>query len=182
MPARSRASLVIAVAVVVLCQLFLTPAAAAPEPGPARALFGGVQNLQAKEGSLGRQLDLVRVYSVWQNGPPAIPPTVSTLMAGGTRTVLLSASIPWHGWHAQGQKLNNDANPGNDVPMPYCATKPTVPGTTNPSGKTWFAAVATGDYDARLRQWLQAYSDMATEQPAAYISFQHEADRLGDVA
>jgi hypothetical protein len=179
---RSRVSTLIAAAVVVLCQLSMAPATAAPEPGPDRALFGGVQNLMAKESSLGRTLDLVRVYSVWKDGPPPVPPVVSTIMSGGDRTVLLSASIPWHGWAAQAKKLNNDGNAGNDVPEPYCATKPTIPGSSTPSGKTWFGAVATGDYDDRLRTWLQRFSDLASQTPAAYISFQHEADRLGDVA
>ena len=175
MTRRSSATTLLAALVVVLCQLSMAPAIAAPEPGPDRALFGGVQNLMAKESSLGRQLDLVRVYSVWQNGPPAIPPAVSSIMAGGTRTVLLSASIPWHGWEAQGHRLNNDGDPGNDVAMPYCATKP-------PSGRTWFGAVAAGEYDGRLRTWLQSFANLASATPAAYISFQHEADRLSDPA
>jgi hypothetical protein len=179
---RKRPSLAIgALAAVLLVTFLASPAAAVPAPGPSRALWGGPTNLQTREAALGRTLDIVRIYTSWQTGPPAANTTaLRSLVAGGNRTLLLSASIPWTSWSSTAKTRNSDGNPANDVPVPYCGTQPVRPGTTTPSGKTWFGAVATGDYDVAVRRWLEQLSALAAETPEIYLSFHHEADRLGD--
>src|SRR5215208_3589750 len=177
-----RSALGFVVAAVTLLQVLSSPASAAvPEPGPGRALWGGPLNLQAKEPALGRPLDVVRIYSSWETGPPAVNTTqLAALTTGGRRTLMVNATIPWVGWRDQARRLNSDADPTNNVPEPYCKTRPVLPGTTQASGKTWFGAVADGDYDAALRRWLEQLAGLATETPALYVSFHHEADRLSD--
>lgn len=177
-----RSALMVAAIVLVALQVLASPATAAvPVPGPTRALFGGPLNLQAREPALGRPLDVVRIYTAWETGPPAVNTTqYRALMDGGNRTLLISASIGWISWQTQAKQRNSDADPGNDVAEPYCGTRPVVPGTTQPSGRTWFGAVASGDYDASLRRWLEQLAALASETPQLYVSFHHEADRLGD--
>ncbi len=166
----------------VLMQVVSSPAVAAvPEPGPGRALWGGNLPLQSREASLGRPLDVVRAYSQWVTGPPQVDTTrLQPLVTGGRRTLLVSSGFPFDNWRSEARTRNTDANPDNDVPDPYCKTRPVVPGTTQPSGKTWFRAIGDGDYDAGLRRWLEQLAALAAETPALYVSLHHEADRLSD--
>jgi len=166
----------------VLTQLLSSPAfAAVPEPGPGRALWGGTTGLQARESALGRPLDVVRIYSQWETGPPQVSTAdLRPIVTGGRRTLMYSSTINWGSWRREARARNSDGDPNNNVAEPYCKTRPVVPGTTRPSGKSWFAAVATGDYDAALRRWLEQLAALSSETPALYVSFQHEADRLSD--
>jgi hypothetical protein len=178
-----RSGLLIALVALVLLQLAAPPAGAVPLPGVGRALWGGTVHLQAREASLGRPLDIVRVYSQWLTGPPQVDTARwRPLTANARRTLLVSTTIPWESWRNQARTLNGDGNPANDVPEPYCKVRPVAPGTSTPSGKTWFGAVAAGDYDAALRRWLQQLAGLAQGNPGVYVSFHHEAERLSDGA
>ncbi len=177
---RGRSTTVILVALVVLTATARPASAAPPVPGPQRALFGGPLNLQAREPALGRRLDVVRIYTVWETGPTLDRAALASLTAGGARTLLISTSIPWDRWRDTATARNRDGDPGNDLPVPWCKTRPVVPGTATPSGKTWFQAVADGDYDAALRSWLEQVEGLAADVPEIYVTFQHEPDRLSD--
>src|SRR4051812_21887229 len=179
----SRRVLVIAAVIATVLQFSSGVAGAVPEPGASRALWGGTEGLQAREGSLGRPLDLVRVYTQWVSGPPAVNATqLSALVAGGTRTLLISASIPWESWRSEGQRRNSDADATNNVTMPWCKFTPRNPTTGQASGKTWFQAVGDGDYDGPVRTWLQQLAAVANGTPALYVTFHHEPERLSDDA
>jgi hypothetical protein len=180
-----RSRFLITLLALVLMQLVSPPAVAAvPEPGPGRALWGGNLPLQLRESSLGRPLDVVRVYGQWSvAGPPQVNTAqLQNLTADGRRTLLASSGIPWDNWRNEARARNADADPGNDVAEPYCKVRPVVPGTTQPSGRTWFGAMAAGDYDASLRRWLEQLSALAAQTPALYVSLHHEAERLSDAA
>jgi hypothetical protein len=166
----------------VLTQVLASPAVAAPEPGPGRALWGGNPGVQAREPSLGRPLDIVRVYSQWTAGPPQVDTARWEPLVTAERrsTLLVSSAFPFDSWRNEARALNGDGNPANDVPEPYCKTRPVVPGTAQPSGKTWFGAIAAGHYDASLRRWLEQLAALAANTPALYVSLHHEADRLSD--
>ena len=158
-----------------------SPAGAVPPvPGPDRILFGGTLGLQAREAELGRKLDVVRVYNPWTTGPTLNQAAFAPLTAGGTRTLLVSTSIDWPSWKSTAEARNRDADPNNNLPVPWCRYAPVVPGTGTGSGKTWFGAVADGDYDTVIRSWLQRVEELATGVPEMYVTFQHEPDRLSD--
>ena len=129
-------SLVTVLALMLMTVLSSPAGAAVPEPGPGRALWGGNLPLQAREASLGRALDTVRVYSQWVvTGPPQVDTARwQPLMSDGRRTLLASSGIPWDNWRNEARTRNSDANPDNNVPEPYCKVRPVVPGTTRPSG------------------------------------------------
>jgi hypothetical protein len=184
MPGRRRSlTLALTVLLLVLMQVLSSPAGAVPLPGPGRALWGGTSHLQARESSLGRPVDIVRVYSQWHTGPPTVDSAaLRPLTAEGRRTLLYSSTINWGAWRDEARRLNGDGNPANDVPEPYCKTRPVAPGTTQPSGRTWFGAIGAGHYDAPLRRWLEQLAGLASSNPALYVSFHHEAERLSDGA
>jgi hypothetical protein len=160
----------------------LPAAAAPPTPSATRALFGGPLNLYNREAQLGRNLDVVRIYTKWgPNGPVANVASLKPLVTAGTRTLLISASLPWADWRSEAATRNGDGNAANDVPYPYCAAPPMQPGTTTPSGKSWFAAVGDGDYDAQVTTWLAQINDqLGAGVESIYVSLQHEPDRLSD--
>jgi len=178
----SRSARLLAGVALVLAAVVGPPAPAAaepPVPGGSRALFGGTKQLLADEAAMGRSLDVVRVYTRWDTGPVLPTSTFAPMTDGGRRTLLVSTTIPWDAWKSEAQKRNGDANPGNNVPTPWCKFAPVRPGTSTPSGKTWWGAVADGDYDAALRTWLTGVHDLAGTAPEVYATLQHEMDRLG---
>jgi hypothetical protein len=179
---RPRRLLGLTACILVLLQVLAGIAGAAvPEPGADRALWGGTQTLLPRESALGRPLDVVRAYSVWETGPPQVNTAqLRPMVTGGRRTLLVSATIPWSKWAAEATRRNGDSDATNDVPVPYCGTRPVIPGTSVASGKTWFQAVADGDYDTGLRRWLEQLNDLSAETPALYVSLHHEADRLSE--
>jgi hypothetical protein len=160
----------------------LPASAAPPAPSAGRALFGGPLNLHAREGQLGRNLDVVRIYTKWgPNGPVLNVAALKPLVTAGTRTLLISTSLPWAEWRTQANTRNNDANPDNNVPVPYCAAPAMRPGTTTPSGKSWFGAIADGDYDAQVAKWLGQVNDqLGATVDQIYVTLHHEPDRLSD--
>jgi len=168
----------LAIAVVLVMAATPDVAGATAVPGPGRILLGGTQQLKGKEASVGRALDVVRTYTKWENGPTINTSTVGAFTAGGARTVFISSTFAWYDWRATATRVNSDADPNNNVPTPYCQFTPKVPGTSTPSGKTWFRAIADGDYDTQFRGWLQQVHNLTNQVPEGYVTLQHEPDRL----
>lgn len=151
-----------------------------PPPSAERLLVGGTEALLADEATLGRTLDVVRVYRTWS--PTSLPvldlPYLSEIADEGRRSAFLSAVVPWVAWKAEADRVNGDGNPANDVPEPFCKWQPTDPLTGQPLPKSWFAAFADGDYDARLRDWLTQVDSLGDPDTPVLLSLMPEADRL----
>ena len=58
----------------------------------------------------------MRIYTKWgPNGPVVNVTALKPRVTAGTRTLLISASLPWTEWRTQAQTRNNDANPDNNT-------------------------------------------------------------------
>src|SRR5687768_5908718 len=88
----------------------LPAGASPPQPSGSRALFGGPLNLQRRESQLGRNLDVVRIYTKWgPNGPTVDVAALRPLVTAGTRTLIISTSLPWTEWKSQAAVRNGDS-------------------------------------------------------------------------
>lgn len=160
--------------------------AVVPPPSATRMLVGGTESMRGREGALGRPLDVVRTYTTWS--PTSLPVLdmahLRSLSDGGKRSVFLSAVIPWTAWKAAADvKSERPTAISPTTPAsPNCVWRPTDPRTGAVLDKSWFAAFADGDYDARLRAWLTQVESLGSGVSPVFVSLMPEADRLDATA
>jgi hypothetical protein len=144
-------------------------------------LVGGTEAMVSQEGTLGRPLDVVRVYATWS--PTSLPTLNMTqlrnLADGGRRSIFISAVIPWTSWQGKVAALPTTATASeSSVLAPNCKWRPTDPNTGQVLQGSWFKAFADGAYDTRLRTWLSQVDSLGSPSNPVFLSLMPEADRL----
>jgi hypothetical protein len=143
-------------------------------------LVGGTEQMVSQEGTLGRALDVVRVYATWsQTSLPSLNMTqLKKLADGGRRSIFISAVIPWTSWQGKMAGPVPSTAYAKSIDAPNCKWRPTDPNTGQVRAGSWFKAFADGAYDVRLRNWLAQVDSLGSPSNPVFLSLMPEADRL----